>query len=609
MSDFFESFPIDHWSLDEYCKYKSKENKKKNNNQSSKQLRHEYINLLESFFKKETNRKIKSRIGRIIKECKDKQEKALQEKALQEESHQQSQEIIDIKSSNIIIGNNNLLRTSSASNSQEPFGSSSKSNSSSSQEPVVSCRSESNSSSSQDSVVSSSNRSNNNIFNNNEEDLGDVPINDGVEEVDDDEDDDPKSDLTWDYHPQRTLDYELEGEIFSDDDNGDEPLTVGSSESGSSAFGGTTNVPSFSIKTTTATTHKEQWNVESFNVIESLNKFRKISKSIVPKKASDLRLLSLNHIYLFALNKGSSIIQYMDTYGDGEIDDNGEHSENIIKKINIDLQIQDGAESDHCTDWFAAHDITLPFLVEARQSQDKVETIAAHVLYRLALNFSNGLPNVQLEDSFVHHIVSVIFESIFQSDQLLEYQWANGKLGGKRKSGDDDNNYKPDFVVFVSHRNDRYDIAVSEVKPPSNANSNNVVESDLVKIGKEMKWMINNLIKRGIENPVVCGILLQGFVLTTYKMDLLYPKIYRMIELKSITLPKSLHEVTVLKTMLQIKSITRKTALKAKKRAFQKSNGEVANSIPPALYLSHSNYTLQRSSNKKQKICNKKQAV
>ena len=109
----------------------------------------------------------------------------------------------------------------------------------------------------------------------------------------------------------------------------------------------------------------------------------------------------------------------------------------------------------------------------------------------------------------------------------------------------------------MSYRNDRYDIAVSEVKPRSNANTNNVVESDLVKIGKEMKWMINNLIKRGTENPVVCGILLQGFVLTTYKMNLLYPKIYHMIGVKSVTLPKSLHEVTslppALKAMLQIK--------------------------------------------------------
>ncbi|KAG2219614.1 hypothetical protein INT45_011339 [Circinella minor] len=206
----------------------------------------------------------------------------------------------------------------------------------------------------------------------------------------------------------------------------------------------------------------------------------------------------------------------------------GELAESIMTKINTDLQIGAGAESDNCTDWFAIQDITLPFLVEARQNQDKTETIAANILHRLALIFSNGALNVRLEDALVHNIVSVIFESIFQSDQLLEYQWANGKLGGKRKSGDDDNNYKPDFVVFVSHRNDRYDIAVSEVKPPSNSNSNNVVESNLVKMGKEMKWVINNLIKRGIENPVVCGILLQGFALTTYKMNLVYPKVYRI---------------------------------------------------------------------------------
>ncbi|KAI7854488.1 hypothetical protein BDC45DRAFT_535502 [Circinella umbellata] len=339
------------------------------------------------------------------------------------------------------------------------------------------------------------------------------------------------------YHPQRTLDYEL-GKILSDDDSGDESLI--STELEPSPFGDTK-------KTTTTTIHEEQWNVESFDVIESLQK-------------------SLNHIYIFALDKGSCITQFMDTY-----------------KLTMIMKLM--------------------MTVEARQSQDKVETIAANLLHYLALNLSNGAPNVQLEDSFVHHIVSVIFESVFQSDKLLKYQWANGKLDGKRKSGDDDNNFKADFVVFVSYRNDRYDIAVSEVKPRLNANTNNVVESDLVKIGKEMKWMINNLIKCGTENPVVWSILLQGFVLTTYKINLLYPKIYYMIGVKSVTLPKSLHEVTSLPPAL---NITRKTALKAKKRAFQKSNGEAANSIPPELYLSHSNYTLQLSSNKKQETSNKK---
>ncbi|KAI7854485.1 hypothetical protein BDC45DRAFT_535497 [Circinella umbellata] len=238
--------------------------------------------------------------------------------------------------------------------------------------------------------------------------------------------------------------------------------------------------------------------------------------------------------------------------------------------------------------------LTTVQIVEARQSQDKVETIAANLLHYLALNLSNGAPNVQLEDSFVHHIVSVIFESVFQSDKLLKYQWANGKLGGKRKrSDDDDAKFKPGFVVFVSHQND-YNTAPSEV---------NLQQMQIM--GKEMKWKIDDLIKLGIENPVVCGILVQGFAMTTYKMNLLYPKIYRIIELKSITLPKSLHEVTslppALKAMLQIKTVIRKTVLKAKKRALQKSNGEVSKTIPAALYLSYSNYTLQRSTNKKTK--------
>jgi len=69
----------------------------------------------------------------------------------------------------------------------------------------------------------------------------------------------------------------------------------------------------------------------------------------------------------------------------------------------------------------------------------------------------------------------------------------------------DSDKYKPAYVVFVSHSQDRYDLAISEIKAPVNKGSNNVIDSDLVKTGKELHWMINSLIRRGVHDPVVCG--------------------------------------------------------------------------------------------------------
>jgi len=93
----------------------------------------------------------------------------------------------------------------------------------------------------------------------------------------------------------------------------------------------------------------------------------------------------------------------------------------------------------------------------------------------------------------------------------------------------DSDKFKPDYIVFVSHSQDRYDLAISEIKAPINKNCNNVTESDLVKTGKEMQWMLNSLIRRGVQDPVVCGIMLKGYTMSTYKMVLKYARVYRMI--------------------------------------------------------------------------------
>lgn len=111
--------------------------------------------------------------------------------------------------------------------------------------------------------------------------------------------------------------------------------------------------------------------------------------------------------------------------------------------------------------------------------------------------------------------------------------------------------YKPDFVVFLQHSKDKYDIGVSKIKPPSNSSSNNNGESDKVKLGKEMAWMLNTLIREGVEKPVVCGILIKGMTMTTYKMDLSHHQTYRMIEMSSIQLFEKLQGISVLPSIVK----------------------------------------------------------
>ncbi|KAI7853242.1 hypothetical protein BDC45DRAFT_159300 [Circinella umbellata] len=128
------------------------------------------------------------------------------------------------------------------------------------------------------------------------------------EEEEDENDPDPRSDLTCDYRPTRTLGYTLENVEL--DSNVYEELFTNTEYASSPA----------DIE---ATHYEDTWIVNRFNVVNALKSFRTLSSSLNPKKLSDLRLLALNHIYLFSLKESQSIIQYMNVYG---VDDkNGYH--------------------------------------------------------------------------------------------------------------------------------------------------------------------------------------------------------------------------------------------------------------------------------------------
>ena len=108
----------------------------------------------------------------------------------------------------------------------------------------------------------------------------------------------------------------------------------------------------------------------------------------------------------------------------------------------------------------------------------------------------------------------------------------------------------------MNHSQEIYDFLISEVKLPSNTNGN-AVESDTIKVGKQMALMLNKLIRQDVSYPVVGGILLEGLKMITFKMDLKYPKSYRMIELASHNLFDNIQDIStlphIISSVLQLK--------------------------------------------------------
>ncbi|CEP13917.1 hypothetical protein [Parasitella parasitica] len=80
---------------------------------------------------------------------------------------------------------------------------------------------------------------------------------------------------------------------------------------------------------------------------------------------------------------------------------------------------------------------------------------------------------------------------------------ANGQIGGKKKSDDEEpHEFKPDYVLFVTQRSHCLDLITSaEAKSPSNRAV--FPKSDLVRTGQEMRWMFTKLVRERVQNPVV----------------------------------------------------------------------------------------------------------
>ncbi|KAL9550209.1 hypothetical protein MBANPS3_004838 [Mucor bainieri] len=104
-----------------------------------------------------------------------------------------------------------------------------------------------------------------------------------------------------------------------------------------------------------------------------------------------------------------------------------------------------------------------------------------------------------------------MLKAVFSTDSLFEHEWANGVVSPEGRL------YKPDFKVFGSFVNEKCVVVVSEFKP---AKSHSQIESDRVKVDRQMRLTYNHLVLHGVPNPRVCGILCDGFMLSTLIMDL-----------------------------------------------------------------------------------------
>lgn len=127
---------------------------------------------------------------------------------------------------------------------------------------------------------------------------------------------------------------------------------------------------------------------------------------------------------------------------------------------------------------------------------------------------------------------------------------------------------KPDIGLNTSTTGVRRDLLVIEVKSPKIK----CTAMEIYKLAFEMQCMLNVLIEQNVPKPRTFGILVQGKLheqsrrdytkklrgnggkCPTYKMDLAYDGVYRMIQLHEFHLPKSQSNFGIVRSAIRILS-------------------------------------------------------
>ncbi|RUS20333.1 hypothetical protein BC937DRAFT_95471 [Endogone sp. FLAS-F59071] len=300
-----------------------------------------------------------------------------------------------------------------------------------------------------------------------------------------------------------------------------------------------------------------QWIVGAANVSLLLLEYR---QSSVQKARSDTmesaaEVLAISHIFLMEEDASYGVRERFD----------GELWTSIFKEIKAEYIPVKLSDDDILRCFQMAQTASSNFrdckaLIKKwhRLRDDTTEDVVLEVFDGILLQISLNTKMVDSnEDTFIHKILAPFVMPFFADTELVECV-ANDELDAsyhrKRKFDPSLQGRKPDFAVFTSNQYKKAHLLVVEVKSAKyHATKSKELYDDLVKLGNEMKDVMDKIIDDGVDKDVVvCGLLVEGFRCDLFAMDLRYDAIYRMVRLGRFYLPRDRYDFGVVPTAIQV---------------------------------------------------------
>ena len=154
---------------------------------------------------------------------------------------------------------------------------------------------------------------------------------------------------------------------------------------------------------------------------------------------------------------------------------------------------------------------------------DDALSMSAALLSTLVEKFKSWAYNYVLESTFISQSVLPFLDHVFQRHGMTTRV-------GESHVTKRPNSHMADYVAaHVTSTGKACDVLAVEIKPPSQS-SHSQLESDFVKVGKELKDIIDDLVELGVDDPCAAGILIEGLKMTTYTMRLVSEGAYILLE-------------------------------------------------------------------------------
>ncbi|CEG69476.1 hypothetical protein RMATCC62417_05543 [Rhizopus microsporus] len=121
-----------------------------------------------------------------------------------------------------------------------------------------------------------------------------------------------------------------------------------------------------------------------------------------------------------------------------------------------------------------------------------------------------------------------------------------------------------------------------------------------------MRAIYNELVLYRVPNPVACGIICQEDDIFTYYMDMISPKLYRMVKASKVKLFRNVEELYflphIVTSTVQLKNIALETTMKVESSITEAAENNHRNSpMPPTTWLSFESCRLCRKRKRKRK--------